>query len=234
MAGTETTTQRSGAPSWLLRTLLALTGLTMAAFVLVHMLGNLKILFDAPSMDAYAGWLREVLVPLLPREGLLWIFRAVLLICVLLHVWCALVLKARARRLRTPGARTRAIRALLARLMLPTGLLLLAWLAVHLLDLTIGAWVAPVDFAAPDPAFHASHNVVASLSRPLMAGAYGLALLALGAHLAHGIGLAVKDLGATGPKGLAAAERIGVLVAALIVLGDGAVLVFSLATGALP
>lgn len=62
-------------PVWVAKPLLALTGLFMVAFVAIHMLGNLKILIDPDSMDAYAAWLRELLVPLMPYEGALWIFR---------------------------------------------------------------------------------------------------------------------------------------------------------------
>src|SRR5690606_28606511 len=53
----------------------------------------------------YAHWLREVLMPLLPYEGLLWILRVVLLACLVLHVGCAVLLIVRARRARGPHRR---------------------------------------------------------------------------------------------------------------------------------
>lgn len=221
-------------PSWALRTILAITGLIMAAFVLVHMLGNLKLLVDPASMDAYAAWLRAVLVPLLPREGLLWIARIVLAASLIAHVWAALSVKARAAVTRTRGARRKGASGVLAALMLPTGLLLLAFVTIHLLDLTIGALVAPEAFLPPDGAFHATHNVLASLARPLMSLFYALSLLALGAHLLHGIGLAIKDLGATGERAFARARIIGAVLAAAIVIGDGVIVVVSLVAGAMP
>lgn len=221
-------------PTWVARPLLAITGVLMVAFVAIHMVGNLKILIDPASMDAYAGWLREVLVPFLPRGGLLWILRIVLLVAILLHVFCALSVKLGARRTRTPGAKRRSVRGFLAGLMLPTGVLIGLLLVGHLLDLTIGAFVASEAFAPPDPAFHAAANVLASLSRPAAAAAYALFLVALGLHLAHGLGLAFKDLGGTGRTSLRRAEIVGCAIALAIVLGDGAVLVRALATGGSP
>ncbi|MBB6334798.1 succinate dehydrogenase [Schaalia hyovaginalis] len=219
-------------PSWVLRSILALSGLVMAAFVLVHMLGNLKLLIDPESMDAYAAWLRDVLVPLLPREGALWIARILLASCLIAHAWSALVLKARAAATRTRGARRKRPTGILAALMLPSGLILLAFIAVHLLDLTLGRIVQSEAFAPPDPQFHAAANVIASLARPAMAAFYALSLLALAAHLLHGIGLAAKDLGAVSRGSFALWRIVGVLVAAMILLGDGAIVIASLMTGA--
>lgn len=221
-------------PAWAARPMLALTGLLMVAFVAVHMLGNLKILIAPEQMDAYAAWLRELLVPLLPREGALWAFRIVLLAAVLTHIVCALSLRGPARRTRTRGARIRTPRGLLARMMGPTGILIGLLLVLHLLDLTLGVLVAPDSFQGPDPAFHAAANVLASLARPAAAAAYALFLLALALHLLHGIPLAVKDLGAAGGRALKAAEVVGALIVLAILLGDGAIILQALVKGLAP
>ena len=48
-------------PTWVAKTVMSLTGLVMAAFVVVHMLGNLKVLVDPEGM-VRAAW-RKVKVP---------------------------------------------------------------------------------------------------------------------------------------------------------------------------
>lgn len=45
------------------------TGIVFALFVLVHMIGNLKVYTGAQHFDDYAVWLRTLLEPLLPYEG---------------------------------------------------------------------------------------------------------------------------------------------------------------------
>ena len=79
---------------------MALTGTVFALFVLVHMIGNLKVYQGPEAFNSYAHWLRNAFYPVLPYEGLLWILRVVLLASVIAHIVCALILKSRARRAR--------------------------------------------------------------------------------------------------------------------------------------
>ena len=215
-------------PTWAAKTTLAVTGIIMGLFVLVHMLGNLKLLSSAQSMDTYAAWLREVGQPVLPYGSVLWIVRGVLTACLVLHIWCALVLWRRGLHTRTPGVqRALGVRGWGARLMLPTGLLLLVFVVVHILDLTIGRVVASAQFTHPDPEFHAAANTAASLGRPVMAAFYLLVLVGLAAHLAHGLPLAWQDLGGSGPRTRAVARVIGIVVGLLILVGDAAVVIYA-------
>ncbi len=223
--------RRALVPTWLAKSLMAVTGIVMAAFVLVHMIGNLKILIDPSGMDHYAAWLREILYPVLPHEGVLWIFRIVMAAALGVHLICAWLLWRRGAATKTRGKTLTSFRAWSTKLMLPTGVILLAFVALHLMDLTLGVVVAPDGFLHPDPEFHAAANVVASLSRPLMAGMYVFALLALSLHLAHGLPQAWMDLGGAGRTGRTWAHAIGGTVAALILLGDGAVILYALVTG---
>ena len=65
---------------------MAITGTIMALFVMVHMVGNLKVLAGPQAFNGYAAWLRQVAYPLLPHEGLLWAMRLALGACVAAHV----------------------------------------------------------------------------------------------------------------------------------------------------
>ena len=215
-------------PTWVAKATMAITGVIMAAFVLIHMIGNLKVLADPASMDSYAAWLRQVGYPLIPHEGVLWAFRITLSICLIAHLTCAVILWRRGARTKTPGAASMGVNGWGARLMLPTGIALGLFVIVHLLDLTIGALVAPASFRHPDPEFHAAANVAASLGRPLMAAFYLFVLLALAAHLIHGFPVAWRDLGGTGPRARIVATAIGHLCVVAILLGDGAVVIAAL------
>ena len=46
---------------------MAITGLIGVGYVVAHMIGNLKMFFGPEEIDHYGEWLRELLVPALPR-----------------------------------------------------------------------------------------------------------------------------------------------------------------------
>ena len=74
--------RRRRTPVWasqrVLKATMAITGTVMALFVVVHMVGNLKVLAGPEAFNGYAAWLRQVAYPLLPHEGLLWAMRLAL------------------------------------------------------------------------------------------------------------------------------------------------------------
>ena len=93
--------RRRRTPVWasyrVLKATMAVTGTIMALFVVVHMIGNLKVLMGPEAFNGYAAWLREVAYPLLPHEGLLWIMRLALSACIVLHVSAGVALWRRGR-----------------------------------------------------------------------------------------------------------------------------------------
>lgn len=198
---------------------MALTGIVFALFVLVHMVGNLKVYTGARHFDDYSHWLRTLLEPLLPYEGALWLFRAVLLACLLAHVGSAFVLSARARKARGRFRRRgmRSLRSYTGRTMLVSGVVLLLFVVFHILDLTVGARpAASASFAYG----HAYANLVASFRRPQVAGFYLLAMAVLGAHLAHGLWAAVNDLGVTGHRARQVCVAAGGLLALTVMAAN--------------
>src|SRR5438045_3343024 len=68
---------------------MAVTGIIWMLYVLVHMLGNLKIYLGSEEINQYAEFLRDLLVPLASRTSVLWILRTGLIIALLLHVHAA-------------------------------------------------------------------------------------------------------------------------------------------------
>lgn len=194
---------------------MAVTGLLFAGFVLAHMIGNLKVYQGADAFNAYAGWLREVGYPLLPHEGVLWTLRIVLALALIAHVVCGLTLWARGRAARGLFRRRgRTARAWAATLMVPSGVLLLVFIVVHLLDLTLGT-LGAATFRHPDAAgYHAYDNLVAGFQRPAFAIFYLIVMLVLALHLAQGLWSVLHDLGGTANR----LRRVWVIVAGAAVL----------------
>ena len=205
---------------------MAVTGVLFALFVTVHMIGNLKVYTGAAHFDDYAQWLRTVLEPLLPYEGLLWALRVVLAVALVAHVGCAVVLSRRARRARG-GFRRKGLgyRSFAARTMPVTGIVLLAFIVFHILDLTTGTTpVASSAYAAGTASRgFAYENLVASFDRPLVSAFYLLAMVTLGLHLAHGLWSAVNDLGATGHRLRQVGAAVAGGLAAVVFVGNASI-----------
>ena len=81
---------------------MAVTGLLLIAFLLMHAFGNSKMFLGEDSFNHYAEWLKGqtedggILYPLLPAGWFIWIFRVVLLAAVVLHIYSAVTLWNRA------------------------------------------------------------------------------------------------------------------------------------------
>lgn len=209
--------------TFVLKQVMAITGIIFVLFVFVHMIGNLKIYGGAESLNNYARWLREIGYPLVPHKGVLWALRIVLAVSLVAHVWASITLWLRGRRAR--GAhRRRRMRGLTpnsARTMLPGGIVILVFIVVHLLDLTIGALVAPANFRQHDAdgTIHAYENLVASFQRPWMAIFYVVTMLVIAFHVQHGWRTLLQDLGAMG-RWRGAWITLGALIALAIVVGN--------------
>ena len=76
---------------------MAITGIIGIGFVVTHMVGNLKVYLGviiegderAYDIDIYGEFLRDLLVPLLPRTYFLWGLRLVLIGAIILHLHAA-------------------------------------------------------------------------------------------------------------------------------------------------
>src|SRR5262245_6776090 len=66
---------------------MAVTGVVLFGFLVLHMLGNLQVFLGREVMNHYAETLHG-------NMELLWVVRSVLLVSVLLHTWAAIQLTA--------------------------------------------------------------------------------------------------------------------------------------------
>ncbi len=228
MASTVDVKVRRVPAAWVLKVTMAVTGLLWAAFVLIHLYGNTKVFFGAESFNGYAHWLRHALYPLFPEGAVLWAFRIVLVISLVLHVAAAAILWSRGRASGGRASRTAltarfrggrgSLQAFSARLMPFTGVMILAFVIIHVLDLTTGTRpIATAEFGGHETAYE---NLVASFSRPWMADFYVLMMLLIALHVFHGIRTAAQDLGAMGYRLRLVAVWVAGLASLAIVLGN--------------
>jgi succinate dehydrogenase / fumarate reductase cytochrome b subunit len=119
----------------------AITGVMIAIWVVLHMLGNLKAI-EGPghgnaAIDRYAHFLRTVGSPVLPHDMLLWFIRALLILAVILHITAVTQLWLRNRAAKPGGHRaTRISSTLAARTMPWTGVVILVFVIFHVLQFT--------------------------------------------------------------------------------------------------
>lgn len=212
--------EKPGFPSWAMKLTMAVTGIIFVLFVLFHMVGNLKVYTGAGHFDEYARFLRRMGEPIFPHETVLWILRVILLISLVLHVWCAIALKARAKKSRGSEKRYGKVKNFnnfTASSMLDTGVVLLLFIIFHILDLTIGAEPLATDKFAHGEAYA---NLVASFDRPIVAIFYILCMFVLFLHITHGIWTASSDLGITGHRTRQVVLWISYLLPAIVMIGN--------------
>lgn len=224
VATTTSTTQRSSGLSTIgLKLLMAVSGLFFVFYVLMHMYGNLKILIPAGqgqevghAFNEYAHHLRTMFEPILPYEGLLWIFRILLIVALVAHVYSAMKLTGRAHAARSQKyvVKDAMKTSLSSRTMRWGGVALLLFVIFHLLHFTTHN--IPGSYYGGTPA----EMVFDAFKNPLMVLLYLLALVALAMHLHHGTWSAMQTLGFTNTaKSRGLAKTAGVIVAAVVAIG---------------
>jgi succinate dehydrogenase / fumarate reductase cytochrome b subunit len=204
---------------------MAITGIIGILFVIGHMVGNLKVYLGPVvegnervyDVDYYGEFLREILVPILPRTYFLWGLRLLLIGALLLHVHAAYsltVLNRKARPVKYQTARDYQVANFASRTMRWTGIIVVLFLAFHLADLTWGVtsdeWVRGAVY----------FNIDQSLSRLPVAIFYILANIALGIHLFHGTWSLFQSMGWSSPRFNLWRRYLATGVATVVVLGN--------------
>jgi len=210
-AASQPNTARPPQPaSWVLKVVMAVTGVMFAGFLLFHMAGNLKVFLGPEEFNHYAEWLRTLFNPLVPGESFLWIFRVVMITAFVAHIYAGTTLFLRGRRARGPHRRrAMPVKRWSARSMLLTGAIILCFVIFHVLDMTVGRTAASTQGFTKGDAYG---NLVASFDRPAVALFYTLTMLLIAIHLSHGLWSVVNDLGATGHR----TRQVGLLLAGTI------------------
>lgn len=208
-----TTVERNGASVGLLRRrlwlldlyrtavgkkyVMAVSGIIWMGYVLVHMVGNLKVYVGEDDLNHYAEWLRTIGTPALPATVLLWLMRTVLIGAIALHIHAAFALTRMNRRSRPEqyaGGQDYVAANYASRTMRWSGVLIGLFIVFHLLDLTWGT--ANPEFVRGE----VYDNLVASFERVPVAIVYIAANLALGFHLYHGGWSLFQSMGWNHPR----------------------------------
>ena len=197
------------------KVIMAVSGLVLVAFVIGHMLGNLKVFQGPEHFNAYAEGLRTVGAPFFGHGQLLWVARAGLIVALVAHLWSAWRVTMASRAARPTDYRTldAGHTTLAARTMRWGGVLVLAYVLFHLLDLTFGP--ANPSFIPGD----AYGNLLASFQRPAVALGYIAAMVIVGLHLYHGTWSALQTLGLHTPPTEGWRRSAAAVFALLLVIG---------------
>jgi succinate dehydrogenase / fumarate reductase cytochrome b subunit len=222
--------RRSGWQSWLgpfftsdvgMKWMMALTGIGLLGYVLVHMIGNLKIFIGPEDLDHYAESLRTLLYPIFPKTGVLWLFRVGLSAMAIIHIWSATVLALRNRKarggIRYEKKREYAAANYASRTMLWGGVLIALFVLYHLADLTIGS--ANPDYVAGD----VYNNVIYSFERWPVALFYLVTMFFLALHIYHGAWSLFQSLGLANTRYDVWRRWLAVALALAILIGNSSI-----------
>lgn len=197
---------------------MALTGGILVAFLIGHMVGNLKVFQGPEAFNHYAEGLRVFGSPFLGKGQLLWLVRLALLASVVVHIVAVVQLYRRSAAARTHRyGRYRSLAfSFTSRTMLWGGITILAFVIYHLMHMTIGN--AHPDFIHGD----AYHNFVAGFRVWPVTLGYLAAMVPLGFHIYHGTWSALQTLGANNPTYNRFRRPVAVGLAVAIVAGFAA------------
>lgn len=203
------------------KTVMAVTGLSLVGFVVVHLLGNLSLFSGNEAFNAYAEKL-ESLGPLLmiAEVGLLALF--------VIHMGLAFRLTRQSREARPQGYRFRAgmgQATAASRSMLITGIILLGFLVIHIADFRVKKLLGDPEVADLAAA------VVDRITSPVGLTIYLVGIVALGLHLRHAIQSSLQTLGASHPQYTPLIRHASCAIAALVTVGFASIPLFLLFTG---
>ena len=201
----------------------AVTGIALFGFIAGHMAGNLKVFTGAtpsgvPHIDEYALFLKTLGAPFLPKMMGLWIARSVLVVCLILHVVTVILLSRQNKKAR-PIAYVRSKKqavSLASRLMMASGLVILAFIPFHILQFTTG------NIRIGDPDFahgNVYSNLYGGFSVWYVTLGYAVVVTLLGFHLFHGLWSLFQTLGLDNPDRNGKIRAFSVAFSVIITLG---------------
>lgn len=171
--------------------IMAISGIVLLLFIIVHTLGNLSIHLGAGYINAYAHHIHELGI-------VLWIERAVMIVAALVHIFLGVVLTLENWQARPKGYIVRRYLEsdFSTRTMIYTGGIILVFIVYHLLHLTFHSFNPEFAQVVDVKGRHDVYFILkSSFEQILYAGTYCIALVALLLHLWHGIRSFFQTLG---------------------------------------
>jgi succinate dehydrogenase / fumarate reductase cytochrome b subunit len=198
-----------------LKLLMAVTGMALVAFAIVHMAGHLQMFAGRNTYNAYAMTLQSL-------GAIKWAARFGLLAAVVVHIACGITLSRRNRDARPVAYASRRPQRSTSygRAMLLTGVAVFAFILYHLAHFTLG-WVHPEYFHVVDALGRPDvyGNFVRSFTNPLLVGIYLVATLAVSLHATHATSSMLRTLGLSQRGIRRLCERAGIVVGVGLFVG---------------
>lgn len=196
------------------KVLMAVTGILMVLFVVVHLLGNSSIFVGPDGINAYAAKLHSL-------GPVVWVFRAVMLALLLVHVWFGVTLTLE-NNAANPAkyAVSRKLKATFSsETMIWTGLILLAFIVWHLLQFTVRVTPDIVKGVDAQGRYDVFTMVLTSFRHTWIALMYVAAMIVLFLHLKHGIQSFFQTLGLSNDRTLPTYGALGTVVSIIFLVG---------------
>lgn len=195
MATTNVATKkrRAWTTSVFIKQLMAISGFIFVFFLLFHSYGNLKMFLGQEAYDHYAHWLKEeAFVPIFPHCGFIWVFRAAMLLMLVIHLYAAAYTWKRSRRARSTRyvVKKSVTDSYAARTMRMSGVLILFLFIFHILHFTTGT--VRTGFTADSTPYE---RMVASFNSPLLVIVYAIFVGLACIHVSHGFWSMFQTLG---------------------------------------
>jgi succinate dehydrogenase cytochrome b subunit len=213
------------------KVLVALTGLGLTGFVIVHMIGNLKVFQGRDAINGYAYFLKHDL------GALLWLFRGGLFAIFVLHLVLAVRLKLRSVAARPVPYQVKGnVQATASsRTMIWTGIVVGLFALFHLAHFTFG-WVKGVEIEPgrmvnyldlkDDKNRHDVYSmVIAGFTTPWLVVLYVVAQLALFVHMVHGVQSSFQTLGLKNRRAARAIWWLGFAISLVVLAGNLAIVI---------
>jgi len=201
--------------------IMAITGMALFLFVVMHLLGNLQVFLGPEALNRYGHFLQS-------NPEIIWPARIGLLVMITLHIWSAIKLSAENKAAR-PVAYVNEPAPIAAsyasRTMLMSGLIIASFIIYHLLHFTVQAQAINLtgkDFSRLYDS-EGRHDVFAMMitgfRQPLVSGFYVLAMALLCLHLSHGVSAMFQSLGLKNHVYAPLIDRFAKVVAVVIFVG---------------
>jgi succinate dehydrogenase / fumarate reductase cytochrome b subunit len=201
--------------------IVAISGIVLVLFLAGHLVGNLVVFMGAEAFNAYAYFLHHML-----HGAGIWLFRVLMLFMIAAHIVATIALTRQNRAARRAYEYPATIQASKSsRVMILTGLTILAFVIYHLLHFT-----ARIGNEYNNPALYRYmldgkevHNawkmVIDGFSWWPATAFYVIAMTLLCSHLMHGVGSIFQTLGLRSKKSAGFIQQISIGYSLIIWLG---------------
>lgn len=197
------------------KVLVAVTGLALVGFLAGHLLGNLQIFLGADALNQYSKGLHDMGPLLVVAElGIIAAFIG--------HIYLVIKLtlenkKARGSAYGMHVSKKPTINYTASRTMAVSGLIVLAFLVLHILDYRVNRALSDAALAncmtlGTDCDGTIGARVVETLQVPWRAAIYAVGSLLIGWHLFHGIQSSARSLGVASRKWTPIIEKAGAAI----------------------